>query len=467
MSSYNQQIIRELLSAAFSAGEIQTLAFDLFQPVYQDFTAGMPKSQMIRAIVEYAEKYGKTPEMLDYIQDKNSYQFNRFAAKIRNPEPDPQPGANKPPDFNTVRLNTIYKNIKREQELLDMYEEQRRTETNPRRLMGIDNDIKRQKDAIEKFIQEAAELGVVIPQKDEAPQVVTSVEKPKPQAIEESDEDKALVYEAKEQPWFPAVFPALDEFKPEQMGRFREQVDVVIMVATEVELRAALNRLEPYPRRKNILRAFVGAETYYLGKFGAYRTAVTRCGMGSGGERGSTLATPEAIRTWQPKAIIMPGIAFGKDPAKQKMADVLVASQIIPYDHQRVGEQTIFRAAIPPSNATLLNRFENALDWRFERPDGRPSNLRVGPILSGGKLVDNLEFKMSLFKEKPEAVGGEMEGAGLAGAAGRNRVPWILVKGICDWGDGKKHDNHQPLAAAAAVSLVHHILSQRNSLHGL
>jgi hypothetical protein len=39
-------------------------------------------------------------------------------------------------------------------------------------------------------------------------------------------------------------------------------------------------------------------------------------------------------------------------------------------------------------------------------------------------------------------------------------------KATCDWADGKKHKKHQPLAAAA-VSLVHHVLSQADVLHGL
>ena len=278
-------------------------------------------------------------------------------------------------------------------------------------------------------------------------------------------DEEQLEYAAEEQAWYPAGFPLLDEVAPEQLGRFQKEVDVVLMVATEVELRAALHRLQPYPRRKRVLRAYVGAETYYLGKFGAYNTAVTRCGMGSGGERGSALATPEAIRTWQPRAIIMPGIAFGKSLGKQKMADVLVASQIVPYEKQRVGlEKTIFRDPIPPSNATLQNRFENTMDWHFERPDGQSCTLHHGQILSGDKLVDDLKFKTFLFNHFPEAIGGEMEGAGLAAAAGRSGVPWILVKAICDWGDGQKHGKHQPLAAAAAVSLVHHVLSQKNVL---
>jgi nucleoside phosphorylase len=164
----------------------------------------------------------------------------------------------------------------------------------------------------------------------------------------------------------------------------------------------------------------------------------------------------------------MVGIAFGKDPSKQKVADVLVASQVISYEPQRVGDtQTVPRGPITPTNPTLLNRFENVLDWTFLRPDGSRCRREVGPLLSGEKLVDDPAFKADPFARYPQAIGGEMEGVGLAAAAVRQGVPWILVKAICDWADGKKHGKHQPLAAAAAVSLAHHVLSQADVLHGL
>jgi nucleoside phosphorylase len=66
-----------------------------------------------------------------------------------------------------------------------------------------------------------------------------------------------------------------------------------------------------------------------------------------------------------------------------------------------------------------------------------------------------------------QAVGGEMEGAGLYAAADSKNTAWILVKSICDWGDETKHDMYQPLAAAAATSLVHHVLSQKTALNEL
>ena len=256
-------------------------------------------------------------------------------------------------------------------------------------MASIEANIERQKQSLARYQQEAADLGAKI----DLPELA---EEPPQAAPKEPVEEEMLNYVVEEQPWYPATFLAFDDVDPDQLPKFQKEVDVVLMVATEVELRATLHMLQSYPRRKQILRVFVGAETYYLGKFGQYNTAVTRCGMGSGGERGSALATPEAIRTWQPKAIIMPGIAFGKSPAKQKMADVLVASQIVPYEKQRVGtSQTIFRDPIPPSSATLQNRFENALDWRFERPDGQPCALRHGQILSGDKLVDDPSLRHS------------------------------------------------------------------------
>ena len=86
---------------------------------------------------------------------------------------------------------------------------------------------------------------------------------------------------------------------------------------------------------------------------------------------------------------------------------------------------------------------------------------------SGEKLIDEPEFKASLFKQYPQAIGGEMEGSGLTAASIRVRLPWILVKSIFDWGDGNKHKKHQPLVAAAAVSLVHHVLSHKGALDGL
>jgi len=276
-----------------------------------------------------------------------------------------------------------------------------------------------------------------------------------------------LIYTPENQPWYAAQFPTTNEVEAREFDTLSDEIDVVMITATDVELWAVMHLLNVYGRRRAVLCAYAGPETYYLGMLGRYRTVVTKCRMGAIGEGSVILATEQAQRLWRPRVIIMVGIAFGKDPAKQHMADVLVASQIISYEQQRVGAEIIYRGAIPPSNSTLLNRFENVRNWTFLRPDGRPVALRTGPILSGEKLVDDPVFKAQLFTQFPQAIGGEMEGAGLCAASGRMGVPWILVKAICDWGDGQKHNQHQALAAAAAASLVQFVLMQKTVLNSL
>jgi nucleoside phosphorylase len=274
-------------------------------------------------------------------------------------------------------------------------------------------------------------------------------------------------YKAEEQSWWTPL-PPMKDLRSGKLTALANEIDIVLITATDRELEAVLRRLEPYPRRKAVLKGFAEQETYYLGKFGACLAAVTKCRMGSLDSGGATLATEHAQRVWRPRAIVMAGVALGKDPKKQRIADVLVGSQVISYEPQRVGkDQIVSRGPIPPAHPTLLNRFDMVPNWSFCRPDGSKCKREVGPILSGEKLVDDAEFKASLLERYPQAIGGDMEGVGLSAAAIRHGVPWILVKAICDFADGNKHDKHQSLAATAAVSLVHHVLSQPDVLHGL
>jgi nucleoside phosphorylase len=274
-------------------------------------------------------------------------------------------------------------------------------------------------------------------------------------------------YKVEDQSWYLPL-PETKELRSEELVSLADKIDIILLTATDPELEAVLRRLDPFPKKKAVLKGFVEQETYYLGKFGACQAAVTKCRMGSLDSGAATLATQHAQSVWRPRALVMVGIALGKDPTKQMIADVLVASQVISYEPQRVGEnQVIPRGPITPANTTLLNRFENVPQWSFNRPDGSRCRCYVGPILSGEKMVDSPAFKASLTDRYPQAIGGEMEGVGLAAAAVRHGVAWILVKAICDWGDGHKHNKHQPLAAAAAASLVHQVLSQKDVLHGL
>jgi len=162
-------------------------------------------------------------------------------------------------------------------------------------------------------------------------------------------------------------------------------------------------------------------------------------------------------------------MAFGGYTEKLRIGDILVSTHLIPYEPSRKQPGgDVHRGGEHDAGAVLLNRFLEARGWTFSRGDGYACQVRDGRLLSGEKLIDSLEFKTELFTAHPEAIGGEMEGSGVYAAAERYGITeWIVVKAVCDWADGTKHKEHQPLAATAAVALVEHVFHPNGVLDDL
>lgn len=79
----NRQHLRELLSAAFSSGEITTLAFDLFYDVYCNFSSSLTTNDKIKMILDAAETDPtNTAKLLNYVKVRNSYQYDKFLEKL-------------------------------------------------------------------------------------------------------------------------------------------------------------------------------------------------------------------------------------------------------------------------------------------------------------------------------------------------------------------------------------------------
>lgn len=176
--------------------------------------------------------------------------------------------------------------------------------------------------------------------------------------------------------------------------------------------------------------------------------------MGSSGPGGSALTINDAIEQLEPDSVISLGIAFGSNQDKQTIGDVLVSSFVRSYEPERIGSDQITpRGERIPADPTLVNRCNTAkLTWKI-------SAIHTGLILSGEKLVDNSKFKQKLLKLEPEAVGGEMEGSGICDACYRKKVPWLIIKGICDWAE-EKNSKGQKVASANAINFFWHILDE-------
>jgi len=255
--------------------------------------------------------------------------------------------------------------------------------------------------------------------------------------------------------------------------RLVERCDVLLMTATEIETRAVLAAAMAATERN--ARLIHGARTYHdLGEIGgAHVLLVSTVQAGSDVPGGSMMTASKAISEVGPKAIVMVGIAFGVDSTKQPIGQVLFSRQLASYGPARIGtdkdtgaQLTIPRGDTVTATPWLLDRFNTAkLSWK----DGGTEGCEACLMLSGPSLVDNIDYRDVLMKLFPEAKGGEMEGAGLYGAATEEHVPWIVVKAICDWADGNKHEDkaeRQDLAAKRAASFVLHALCLGGFLGG-
>ncbi|HEU4328363.1 MAG TPA: hypothetical protein VFS21_34815 [Roseiflexaceae bacterium] len=254
---------------------------------------------------------------------------------------------------------------------------------------------------------------------------------------------------------------------PHSQQAVPHQADVLLVTATQIEALAVLG-LAGEASGQAHQRRHIGDKTFYdLGSIADTRVWMVQSGMGTTGPGGALLTVQKGIAALDPAALIMVGVAFGVDPERQRIGDVLVSRQIVLYEQQRLGtrEDALdirVRGDRPSASSRLLDRFESAALERalgLQTPE-RPA-VHFGLLFSGEKLIDHRAWRDALLALEPEAVGGEMEGGGLYTAASDRKVDWIIAKAICDWADGGKHidkHNNQTLAAHNAARLVLEVL---------
>ncbi len=253
---------------------------------------------------------------------------------------------------------------------------------------------------------------------------------------------------------------AYDQQSYENIKVFLDRGIALIVTATATETHALHQHLAPVIETNQCIIEFrKDHHTYYFAKFGLYPIVHVECEMGSGGVGSSIITISKAIDIFDPKFVLMLGIAFGINPVKQRFGDVLVAKIIQPYDSKKVDDGAeIYRGPKPETSKTLLDCFKNLRNWKYRLNDegeetAIDAKMIIGDVLSGEELINDNTLRNKLQKAFPTSIGGEMEGAGLYAACTDKDKKWILVKGICDFADGKKTDVYQPIAATAAVNL--------------
>ena len=250
-----------------------------------------------------------------------------------------------------------------------------------------------------------------------------------------------------------------------------QKVVILLMAVNKSENYAARIYLKPltghenvykYSQRKDYGEQGREIAIYYIGNYGACPAAVRDILPGSEVQGGAS-SVPAMAYDCFPNlgAIIGVGVACGVED-KVNMCDILVSTKVINYDKGRAEPGGFLSRAESISASPYLRKLFSELSrWPndyFEKrllTNNLISKVKHGVILSGPYVIDDPVMKQRFIKDfAPEAIGIEMEGAYLFAATQRRPTDVIIVKAVCDFGDGKKSKIYQPTAALLAADFI-------------
>ena len=240
------------------------------------------------------------------------------------------------------------------------------------------------------------------------------------------------------------------------------KVKVVIQSCNEAEYAATLKAIKRlllpmfdkpvrYPNDENF--------TIVVGTFAGQNTAIVQTEQGTKCRDDLT-----AILHFLPNATMVLGVGVCMG-IKHKLGDVLVGEKIQLEENPKVRRGKL--QLVGPCNEAkqkMRNIFCGITDWNnFECtadvPEGSDAKARIskafsGCILSSPNLLDDPNIKHGLENvTQPALIGAEMEGWVLFKYIEKDfpKIKSLIIKGICDYGDGTKKKDWQLTAAEAAV----------------
>ena len=281
---------------------------------------------------------------------------------------------------------------------------------------------------------------------------------------------------------FPEIKDVKSQYKPYAECPFVKDVSVILMTATDTELRAVFGYLKKdnetiYDTTKRGIKS-------YIGKYGQYHVAVAKSDQGSTDAYACLRELLDLFKNAQ--YVISVGVCYGMDPDKKIVdekklffGDVIVSSDVCDSTVLKVRQDEMTSRGIQSSSAgtRLKSMFQTPIDFQLERVVKGPhkhveghENVRVtrGTFICNSNVIDDKEYKEKLRANKKNAIAGEMEGTGVMKAAveALRKVEAIVIKGIGDWADGTKaqSSNWKPFAAYASASYIHHHMTRSTAL---
>lgn len=162
---------------------------------------------------------------------------------------------------------------------------------------------------------------------------------------------------------------------------------------------------------------------------------------------GSYNAVNTALDYFLPEYVISLGVAFGINPQEQSLGDVLISKELVFYDNFNKVTDGVVTLKKQEVYSTDISFLASVRQLEFETPPKEVGSFKwyYDALLTGGTVLSDTAEKLKLLeaaadRDYSNIVGGEMEATGIFYACqvhkGRN-IPFIVIKGICDWGAEK------------------------------
>ena len=244
---------------------------------------------------------------------------------------------------------------------------------------------------------------------------------------------------------------------------------VVVLLLSTHETSFICNYLQPLDGHENVYRFRQQTEifTYHIGKYGTCIAAVRKIPPVFK-ENDNPAAVVMMANQCFPNlnAVISMGVACGIKK-KTQICDVLVSSKVINYNYDITMKRYLPKGEAVTMSSSVIKLFtqpvhlpHDAVNKYLEVNSHQIPNVKTGVILSGPYVVDGPAAINKLVKNfDVEVIGIEMDGANLFVKNQEATLNTIIVKAVCDFGDGKNIEINQDTAVLLAANLVYTGLS--------
>ena len=255
--------------------------------------------------------------------------------------------------------------------------------------------------------------------------------------------------------WCPSMEDI--DIKPENFTQeLIADVNIILVTATDTEYCAVMGtgrKLREDDEGYTQVELDDGV-TFNLVMYGTYKVAVIRTGQGP--KKTETML--ERIQAEiNAQYVIAIGICYGMKQDKTNIGDTIVAERIMDTSSKRAaGDKLLARPQEYMCGRKLCNIFSQKQGFKQEKGDGTNVVIHYGMLVSENTLVASQEYKEDISEQISQALGGEMEGAGLMTAAEKRKYEGIVIKAIADWGNKDKelYRKWQKFAVVGAAKYV-------------